>query len=96
MNAKKSKAIRRFVLSLGHSLAKLPAPRTGSIAHKNPVTGENFVYDLPMTARYPAQSFQRVYSAAKRAFRRVPLAILNENANIHFAANSGRQVPAHR
>lgn len=82
MNAKKAKAIRRYVRSLGKVKADLPRERTGAIRMPNPITGEAVVYDLPVKARYPSGSFQCVYKLAKRALRQVRVGAINDRAAI--------------
>lgn len=88
MNQKKSKAIRRYVRSLGHTIADLPRPRTGVIHETDPVTRAEYSYDLPMTARYKATSFQRTVAVAKRTLRGVRTAVINARADLNFAAQS--------
>ena len=85
MNAKKAKAIRRYVRSLGRTKAELPAPRSSAIGYKDPVTGKDIVYDLPLTARYPGNSFQHVYTLAKRTLRNVRTGIINMHAQAAMA-----------
>lgn len=85
MNAKKAKAIRRYVRSLGATKAKLPRPRSGVISHTDPITRQEFRYDLPLTACYPQDSFQRVYSAAKRMLRDIPAGQINFKAGLRAA-----------
>lgn len=88
MNQKKAKAIRRYVRSIGVVLAELPRKRSDAIGHTNPVTGQRVVYDLPLTARYPATSFQAAYTVAKRALRTVGVGIINARANLNLAAQA--------
>ena len=85
MNAKKAKAIRRYIRSTGATLAELPRPRSDVTSHTYQITRQEFRYDLPLTARYPEKSFQRVYSLAKRHLRSVRTAIINARAELNLA-----------
>jgi len=86
MNAKKAKAIRRYVRSTGATKAELTRPRSGVISHTDPITRQEFRYDLPLTASYPQDSFQRAYSLAKRLLGNVRTDIINARAELNFAA----------
>ncbi len=81
MNAKKAKALRRYIRSTGATKVELDRPRTSAINHKNPITGQSVVYDLPLTARYADSSFQRLYRTAKRSLRAMPVWVMNARAN---------------
>lgn len=89
MNAKKAKAVRLYIRSTGATKVDLDRPRSSAVSHKNPVTGQSIVYDLPLTATYPQSSFQRIYRTAKRALRKVPASVLNARAHLNFAAMGG-------
>jgi hypothetical protein len=80
MNQKKAKAIRRVVRSVGKVKVELERPRSGVLGYTDPVTRRSYSYDLPLTARYPAGSFRRVYKNMKRGLRWACMSSLREMA----------------
>lgn len=99
MNAKKAKAIRRYVRSLGHVKAQFPLHHINLMGNKLvPHDHHTAGFGGIAIAKYPATSFQHIYRLAKRTARVVPIAVLNARAALNLAAGigEGRQVPYHR
>jgi hypothetical protein len=72
MNQKKCKRIRKAIRVMGYEKAPLIMKYTKAI--RKPLGGKTIEYPLPMTFKYPADSFQRVWkdykAGAKTSFNR--------------------------